>query len=307
MSTIQKKEEKKKYKEERRRLKEEEKAAKAAKKREAKERKRGKGKGSIIGQEIGMPTNFSHDTHVGWDLERGFEVRNIPPEWKKLFVAAGVKKSELEDPEMRALLLNTVRQSMYGAPPAPPSGAAVPAAPPPPPAPAPPPLPNMAGGRSPSPTAGRSPGAPPLPAREPSFEVGAHCIAQWSEDRQWYNAVIDSVSQEGGVKYFTVTFTEYGNSDTVTLQGLKSLDGPAGPGAPPPPPGGADLAALLQAKAQNLKTPDITNISAVEEGNLVASIQTALSTRRAGMCFSVYGHDAVGDEEWSDDESWMDF
>jgi hypothetical protein len=298
MSTIaeKKKEAKKKYKEEKRRLKEEAKAQKEAQRRAAKEKKASKGKkaDSFVGREIGMPTNFSHDTHVGWDLERGFEVRNIPPEWKKLFMQAGVKKSELEDPETRSLLLNTVRQSMYGGPPAPPSGTPPPPAPPPPPA-APPAPPAPGGG-----------GAPPLPTREPLFVVGTKCMAQWSEDGQWYNAVIDAVNEQGGVKYFTVTFTEYGNTDTVTQEGLQSLDPPPVPGGAPAG-GGAGLAALLQAKAGALKTPDITNITPDQETNLVASIQGALASRRAGMCFSVYGHDAIGEDEWSDDESWMDF
>ena len=38
--------------------------------------------------EIGAPTNFKHVTHIGWDEANGFEVKNLPEEWKSLFKAA---------------------------------------------------------------------------------------------------------------------------------------------------------------------------------------------------------------------------
>jgi hypothetical protein len=310
---------KQRYKQERKRIKEKEKEMKEQKKKEEKERKK-RGK-NFVGREISGPTNFSHDTHVGWDLDRGFEVRNIPAEWKRLFMEAGVKKSELQDPETRKAILTAVRQSMYGAPPAPPSGA-VPfmsrsqegplAAPPPapPPAPAAPPPPMAPPMFSPR---GGAEGAPPPP---PPREIGPGFAGQaiWTEDGNWYNAVVDSVTEDGGVKYYSVTFTEYGNQDTVTESELRNADGsPIGGGsgagsASSAGGGAADLAALLQAKANALKTPDLTDISQQQETNIVDAIQSALTTRRQGMCYSVYGQDAV-QEGWSDDddESWMDF
>jgi len=42
--------------------------------------------------------------------------------------------------------------------------------------------------------------------------AGDACIARWSEDECWYNAVIVEISAEGIV---TVNFTDYGNSDQV--------------------------------------------------------------------------------------------
>ena len=62
-----------------------EKAAKKAAKEEAKRRKKTKGKGEVREMEIGLPTNFKHVTHVGWDEAAGFQVQNLPPEWKQLF------------------------------------------------------------------------------------------------------------------------------------------------------------------------------------------------------------------------------
>jgi hypothetical protein len=42
------------------------------------------------------PSGFRHESHIGWDPTNGFDIRNIPPEWKALFKAAGVKKSDLQ-------------------------------------------------------------------------------------------------------------------------------------------------------------------------------------------------------------------
>lgn len=86
------------------------------------------------------PTNFRHVSHIGLDAE-GFDIRNIPPEWKKLFHAAGVKKKDLENPETRKAIQRAIDEHQSSAPvedvpsgdipPAPPA----PAAPPAPPAP----------------------------------------------------------------------------------------------------------------------------------------------------------------------------
>eukprot|EP00005_Dracoamoeba_jomungandri_P006305 CAMPEP_0174262626 /NCGR_PEP_ID=MMETSP0439-20130205/13943_1 /TAXON_ID=0 /ORGANISM="Stereomyxa ramosa, Strain Chinc5" /LENGTH=456 /DNA_ID=CAMNT_0015347417 /DNA_START=34 /DNA_END=1404 /DNA_ORIENTATION=+ len=117
------------------------------------------------------PTGFRHESHIGWDAENGFDIRNIPPEWKKLFQAAGVKKSELKDGETAKFIMETVVEAttqMGMPPPAPPTGAMsnapapppTPNAPPPPSAPAPPPAPNAP---PLPPTGGGPPGAPPRP------------------------------------------------------------------------------------------------------------------------------------------------
>jgi hypothetical protein len=42
---------------------------------------------------ISGPTNVKHEVHLGWDPRDGFQIRNIPPEWKKLFAAAGTNTS----------------------------------------------------------------------------------------------------------------------------------------------------------------------------------------------------------------------
>eukprot|EP01087_Luapelamoeba_hula_P025258 TRINITY_DN993_c0_g1_i2.p1 TRINITY_DN993_c0_g1~~TRINITY_DN993_c0_g1_i2.p1 ORF type:complete len:457 (-),score=103.84 TRINITY_DN993_c0_g1_i2:114-1484(-) len=107
------------------------------------------------------PTGFRHESHIGWDEHNGFEIRNIPPEWRKLFQAAGVKKSELQDGATAKFIMETVAEAAVGMgppanAPAPPSGAPAPSAPPPPSfAAAPSAPPPMMGGPA--------PGAPPPP------------------------------------------------------------------------------------------------------------------------------------------------
>merc|ERR1712137_820644 len=86
---------------------------------------------------IGGPTDFKHESHIGWDMENGFDIRNIPPEWRKLFQAAGVKKSDLQDADTRKLIVSTINSNLGGDAPPPPA----PNAPPPPPAPGGPPAP----------------------------------------------------------------------------------------------------------------------------------------------------------------------
>jgi superfamily II DNA/RNA helicase len=72
------------------------------------------------------PTNVMHVSHVGFDAKDGFQVdicchcccahtsqlRNIPPEWKKLMKDAGVKKSDLRDAETATFILTTISESL---------------------------------------------------------------------------------------------------------------------------------------------------------------------------------------------------
>eukprot|EP01087_Luapelamoeba_hula_P024033 TRINITY_DN900_c0_g1_i1.p1 TRINITY_DN900_c0_g1~~TRINITY_DN900_c0_g1_i1.p1 ORF type:complete len:302 (-),score=74.82 TRINITY_DN900_c0_g1_i1:141-1046(-) len=296
-------------KEAQRKPKEEKKKMKEDEKRIKQEMKKGGprgGRGAAVGQpsagpikSIGTPFNFSHDTHVGWDASRGFELRNIPQDWVKLFRDAGATQADLEDPETRAMLVATMQNSMGApAPPPPPSAPAPPPAPMPPPAPGAPPPPSLSMS---------APAAPAAPA-DP-YTAGTSLKAIWSEDGQWYNAIIESVRQEGGVKLYLVTFTDYGNQEEVPVESLEPRAAPAP--APAGPPAKMDMASMLAARAGSLKSTEERQLTPKETENIVDSVKNALAARRAGMCFSVYGHDAVtDDEEWKEsenDESWMDF
>jgi len=273
----------------------------------------------IIGKNIGAPTNFSHDTHVGWDGERGFEVRNIPAEWKRLFQSAGVTRSEIEDPNTRKMIMNAVRASMFTEPNnsvAPQRSSSVGGLGDGPRAVAPPP---------PAPTGGPPPptGGPPAPSNGPptfiktqtqttaKYKQGQTLKAKWSGDGQFYTAVIQKIREDGVTKYYTVTFTEYAESEEVTEESLQS---PEGSSAPPAPPSGG-LFAELSKKKDALKpvdltaTPDIADIGEERTEDLVNSIQKALQARRAGL-MSAYGQGATAVEDgddWEDeDDSWMD-
>jgi len=103
---------------------------------------------------MGKPTDFQQVSHIGWDPDGGFDIKNIPQEWKSLFKKANIKKKDLEDnPELQRQVLTIMQQAQGDAealgtqvsssqfvpvvnappPPPPPSGGGGPKAPPPPP------------------------------------------------------------------------------------------------------------------------------------------------------------------------------
>eukprot|EP01088_Endostelium_zonatum_P019702 TRINITY_DN6943_c1_g1_i1.p1 TRINITY_DN6943_c1_g1~~TRINITY_DN6943_c1_g1_i1.p1 ORF type:complete len:360 (-),score=173.31 TRINITY_DN6943_c1_g1_i1:223-1302(-) len=141
-------------------------------------------------------STFRHESHIGWDPANGFEIRNIPPQWRKLFQAAGVKKSELKDAETAKFIMETVAEASVGINPiaaGPPPGAGAPAPPPPPGMSAPPP--PGAGGppppTGPAPPAGGPPvpGGPPAPGGPPPPAGGRRRIVCW---------IGNSAIEEGG-------------------------------------------------------------------------------------------------------------
>ena len=67
---------------------------------------------STTSMEIGMPTNFKHVAHIGWDDHAGFQTQNLPAEWKQLFRAAGVKRKDLEDISTARLIVRTLAEQM---------------------------------------------------------------------------------------------------------------------------------------------------------------------------------------------------
>jgi len=100
---------------------------------------------------VGKPTGFKQVSHIGWSTDGGFDIKNIPPEWKQIFQKAGIKKKDLENnPELAREVVNIMNQAQdeaqetggqvstsqevkisTNAPP-PPSGGGVKAPPPPP-------------------------------------------------------------------------------------------------------------------------------------------------------------------------------
>lgn len=140
------KERKRREKEEKERKKREE----LLRKKQEKDSKRGK---SQIGKVIEGPTNIQHVSHIGFDTNNGFQIRNIPKDWRTLFQSAGVKKSDLQNPETATFIMGTIADVLSGQPRQPP------------PVPLQPPLPLQ---QPPSPQKPLSPRAPPPIPPHPS-------------------------------------------------------------------------------------------------------------------------------------------
>jgi len=58
------------------------------------------------------PMNVTHVSHLGWDPVNGFQMRNIPPEWRSIFAKAGVRKSDLANPETAAFIMTTISTTL---------------------------------------------------------------------------------------------------------------------------------------------------------------------------------------------------
>jgi Wiskott-Aldrich syndrome protein len=109
---------------------------------------------------ISEPRNFRHLSSIGWNPNEGtFEIRNIPPEWRKLFQAAGIKKSELKNKDTAAFVMNIIEGATPPPPPPPASYSPSSSAPPPPPAPY---APSSYAPSSYSPSAPAPPPPPPI-------------------------------------------------------------------------------------------------------------------------------------------------
>ena len=163
---------KKQAKEREEREKKEAKEREKQEKRERKERKKrekkdGSGGGGDKELVIGMPTNFQHITHIGWDEQKGFQAENLPPEWKNLFKTAGIRKKDLENKDTAKLIVDTLTDQMtdeqLAQMPALPGVTDRPPGARPPPPPQPPPRPA-----APPPRPGMPPTPPAAPARPPA-------------------------------------------------------------------------------------------------------------------------------------------
>ncbi|EFA77317.1 Wiscott-Aldrich syndrome protein [Heterostelium album PN500] len=117
---------------------------------------------------ISAPSGFRHESHIGWDPSQGFEIRNIPPDWRKLFQSAGITKKELKNAETAQFIVNVIGESIAaggGVPPPPPPGLSANRSNPPPP---PPPSGNRSAPPPPPPAHKPSSGGPPPPPPPPS-------------------------------------------------------------------------------------------------------------------------------------------
>lgn len=60
--------------------------------------------------DIGLPKNFRHLSHVGWDPNKGFDVDISDPQLKLFFDKAGVSDSQLQDRETREFIYDFINR-----------------------------------------------------------------------------------------------------------------------------------------------------------------------------------------------------
>jgi len=72
--------------------------------------------GGVIGQdkmEISGVINVVHQQHVGMKNDGTFDMNALSPEWRQFFKAAGVKKSDLTNPEMARAVMQSIQISGF--------------------------------------------------------------------------------------------------------------------------------------------------------------------------------------------------
>lgn len=61
---------------------------------------------------IGAPQGFKHESHIGWTPEGGFDIFNVPNEWKKLMSKAGVTEEQMQDKETAMFIVSFVASTL---------------------------------------------------------------------------------------------------------------------------------------------------------------------------------------------------
>jgi hypothetical protein len=227
--------------------------------------------------ELSAPTNFRHASHIGWDAKSGFEIRDIPVEWRKLFAQAGVKKSDLKNAETAALVMNTIADAVTqpaGGPPSPAPRPPPPSSsvnkPPPPSAPRPQPAagtprPPPPSGQRPQPAAPIDNSAPPPPPMPPA----------------------------GGPPPPPLP------SNGPPVPRTSAPAAPAAPAARAPDPRANFLASIQQGaslkKVETSNLPSLGEMTDDDKNSLAGMLRSALSTRRVQI-------DEEPDDE--DDDDW---
>jgi len=70
-------------------------------------------KPKLTPNDIGMPSNFQHVQHVGWDSMAGFDfdAEKLNPSMKTFLKAIGVTNEELKDTETRKFIYDFVNKN----------------------------------------------------------------------------------------------------------------------------------------------------------------------------------------------------
>jgi Wiskott-Aldrich syndrome protein len=65
-------------------------------------------KGKICKDDIGVPSDFKHVAHVGWDKEKGFRLENRTSGLKEFFEDAGISTKYLKDESSRRFIYDFI-------------------------------------------------------------------------------------------------------------------------------------------------------------------------------------------------------
>ena len=57
---------------------------------------------------VSGPTDFQHKAHIGLNADGTLDVTNIPDEWKTILKQAGIKKKEMNNPEINKVVVSTL-------------------------------------------------------------------------------------------------------------------------------------------------------------------------------------------------------
>ena len=281
--------------------------------------------------EISAPSDFDHRSHVGWDAQNGFDVQNLPPEWKSLFRSAGLKKSDLKDEETALFVIGHIAEQLHD--PALSSSRNSP----------PPPVPSVSSRRGTLSSGAHRP-APPLP---PSVLVPAD-EAPIAPSTRSQNPVISSVpaipsrqTPEASSMPPSSPLPSLASNQSIATSQTNAEPSPmppssplpslhanqsvapvppnlsSAPVAPPPPaatsgggsprPGPASLADQLgTVRLKKANVNDLQNLpqlNAAQVDGLAGSLAMALANRRGAIAPNQSAdNDADGDsdDEWSD-------
>ncbi|XP_006819312.1 actin nucleation-promoting factor WASL-like [Saccoglossus kowalevskii] len=77
------------------------------KKKKSKEKEK---KAKLSKADIGLPSDFRHVGHVGWDPEKGFDTDNLDPDVKNLFDTVGISEEQLKDKETSKFIHDFIEQ-----------------------------------------------------------------------------------------------------------------------------------------------------------------------------------------------------
>ncbi|XP_014662305.1 PREDICTED: neural Wiskott-Aldrich syndrome protein-like [Priapulus caudatus] len=58
--------------------------------------------------DIGLPSDFQHVAHVGWDPNKGFDMNNLDPNLKTLFEKVGISENDLQDTATRSFIYDFI-------------------------------------------------------------------------------------------------------------------------------------------------------------------------------------------------------